>query len=101
MSFKKDSGIAVARRSCSRHGVYGSFFESGIELHGIKLFPLELAVHITQVDDMSHWTREVVGEKLGLCMDMTIHWNRCLVRDVPANPILPTAQGILNEVALV
>ena len=50
-------------------------FGSGMELHGIKLFPSEVAVHIIRVDDMSHWTGEVVGEKLGLCMDMTIRWN--------------------------
>ena len=40
-------------------------FGSGMELHGIKLFPLEVAVHITRVDNMTHWTGEVVGEKLG------------------------------------
>ena len=34
-----------------------------MELNGIKLFPSEVVVHITRVDDISHWTREVEGEK--------------------------------------
>ena len=50
-------------------------FESGIKLHGLKLFPYEVAVRITWIHDASHWTGVMVGECLGLCMDLVIHWN--------------------------
>ena len=46
--------------------------QSGMALDGVKLFSSEVAVYITRVDDISHWTGEVVGEKLGLCMGLTI-----------------------------
>lgn len=64
---------------------------SGMELHGLKLFPSEVAVRITRVDDALHWTGEVVGERLGLCMGLIIRWNRSSVRFVTIEPNIPSA----------
>lgn len=64
---------------------------SGIELHGLKLFPYEVAVHITQIDDALHWTGEVVGERIGLCIGLIICWNRSLVRVVAIKSNIPNA----------
>ena len=66
---------------------------SGMELHGLKLFPYEVAVHITRVDDASHWTGEVIGERLGLCMDLIIRWNRSFLRVVAIEPNILNALG--------
>ena len=49
-------------------------FMSGMELNGLKLFPSEVAVRITRVDDTLHWTGEVVGERLGMCIGLIIQW---------------------------
>ena len=40
-------------------------FESGMELHGSRLFPSKMAVRIIRVDDALHWIGEIVGERLG------------------------------------
>ena len=74
-------------------GITDPTIQSGMALHGVKLFPSEVAVYITQVHDISHWTGEVVGEKLGLCMGLTIHWNRSHIRYVAANDTIPNAEG--------
>ena len=74
-------------------GFTDSTVQSGMALHGVKLFSLEVAVYITQVDDILHWTGEVVGEKLGLCMGLTIRWNRSQIRYVDVNAPIPNAEG--------
>ena len=66
---------------------------SGMELHGLKLFPYEVAVHITRVDDASHWIREIVGERLGFCMDLIIRWNHYFLRVVAIEPNFLNASG--------
>ena len=66
---------------------------SGTELHGLKLFPSEVAVRIIRVDDASHWTGEVVGERLGLCMGLVIRWNRSSLRVVPIVPNILNASS--------
>ena len=33
-------------------------FRSGMELNGMRLFPSEVAMRITRVDDELHWTKE-------------------------------------------
>ena len=35
-------------------GITDPTLQSGMALHGVKLFPLEVAVCITRVDDISH-----------------------------------------------
>jgi hypothetical protein len=66
---------------------------SGMELHGLKLFPSEVAVRITRIDDALHWTGEVIGERLGLCMGLIIRWNRSSIRVVAIEPNIPSALG--------
>ena len=73
-------------------GITDSTVQSGMALHGVKLFSLEVAVYITRVDDISHWTGEVVGEKLGLCIRLIIRWNWSQIRYVDANATIPNAE---------
>src|SRR5579875_2006317 len=68
-------------------------FQSGMELHGCRMFPSKVAVRIIQVDDASHWTGEVVGERLGACMGLIIRWNRSLLRIVGRTPNISNSQG--------
>jgi hypothetical protein len=66
--------------------------KTNMELNGSKLFPLEVAVRITEVRDESHWTGEVVGEVLGLCVGLIIRWNRLLARVVHNSSITSHTQ---------
>ena len=68
-------------------------FESGMELHGSRLFPSEVAVRIIRVDDALHWIGEVVGERLGSCMGLIIRWNRSLLRVLATTPNFSNAHG--------
>ena len=68
-------------------------FKSGMVLHGCRMFPSEVAVHIIWVDNALHWTGEVVGERLGSCMDLIIRWNRSLLRNLATTPNFPNAHG--------
>lgn len=68
-------------------------FKSGMELNGMRLFPSEVAVRVTHVDDELHWTGDVVGERLGLSRGLTIRWDRSLVRVVALDSNIPNAQS--------
>ena len=68
-------------------------FMSGMELNGLKLFPSEVAVRITRVDDTLHWTGEVVGERLGMCIGLIIRWQQSLMRVVAVEPTSTNAHG--------
>jgi hypothetical protein len=46
-------------------GVVHGNIKSGMELHGVKLCPFEVAVQVVRVGYESVWTREILGERLG------------------------------------
>jgi hypothetical protein len=48
----------------------------------VKLCPFEVAVQVVQVLDESVWTGEIVGERLGQCIDFVICWRRADVRSI-------------------
>ena len=66
---------------------------SDMELNGLKLFPSKVAVRITRVDDTLHWTGEVVGERLGMCIGLIIRWQQSLMRVVAVEPTSTNAHG--------
>ena len=68
-------------------------FVSGMELNGLKLFPSEVAVRITRVDDALHWTGEVMGERLGMCVGLIIRWQLSSTRVVAVEPTSTNAHG--------
>ncbi len=47
-------------------------FKTGMELNGSKLFPFKVVLCITRVDDVLHWTGEII-ERLGMCVGLIIH----------------------------
>ena len=66
---------------------------SGMELNGLKLFLSEVAVRITRVDDTLHWTGEVVGERLGMCIGLIIRWQKSSMRIVAVEPTSTNVHG--------
>lgn len=61
-------------------------FVSGMDLNGLKLFPSEVAVRITRVDDALHWIGEIMGERLGMCLGLIIRWQQSLTRLMAVEP---------------
>lgn len=57
-------------------------------------------MRIIRVNDALHWTGEVVGERLGSCMGLIIHWNRSLLRVLATTPNLSNAHGSHNSPTL-
>jgi hypothetical protein len=73
-------GERVVRGSCI--GVLQDNIKCGMELNAVKLCPFEVAVQVVQVLDESVWTGEIVGERLGQCIDFVICWRRADVRSI-------------------
>lgn len=71
-------------------------FETGAQLHGSKLFPSEVAVRITRVDDALHWTGEIVGERLGMCVGLIIRWHKSYLRAIAMEPTIQNGEDVLN-----
>jgi hypothetical protein len=63
-------------------GVVQGNIKSGMELHGVKLCPFEVAVQVVRVVDESVWTVEILGERLGQCAGLVIRWRRAAIRNV-------------------
>jgi len=68
-----EEGVVVAT------GVVDDNIVCGMELHHVKLWPNEVAVHVLNVVDGTIWTREFIGEHLGQCMGLVIRWKKSKV----------------------
>jgi hypothetical protein len=67
-------------------GILQHSIHVGMTLNYIKLFPSEVAVRVIEVSDASYWTGEVIGERLGMCLGLTIRWQQNLVRIMTTPP---------------